>query len=32
MKLPMLDPHEVLHYVHTKLDLTVQAESVSSYW
>ena len=28
----MLDPHEVLHYVHTKLDLTVQAESVSSYW
>ena len=28
----MLDPHDVLHYVHTVLDLTVEPESVRSYW
>ena len=32
MKLPLLLPHEVLHYVHTELDLTVDSESVRSYW
>ena len=32
MKLQMLDPHDVLHYVHTQLGLTVQPESVRSYW
>ena len=32
MDIPMLDPHDVLQYVHTELDLTVEAESVRSYW
>lgn len=32
MDIPILDAHDVLHYVHTELDLTVEAESVRSYW
>lgn len=32
MGIPMLDPHDILHYVHSVLDLTVAPESVRSYW
>ena len=30
--IPILDPHEILHYVHTVIGLTVHPESVRCYW
>ena len=32
MEIPILYPHEVLHYVHSVVKLTVHDESVASYW
>ena len=32
MDIPILDPHDIQHYVHSDLDLTVESESVRSYW
>ncbi|CAE7567602.1 unnamed protein product [Symbiodinium sp. CCMP2456] len=32
MDIPFLDPHDILHYVHSELQLTVEPESVQSYW
>ena len=32
MEVPMLEPHTLLHHVHTVLGLTVEQESVRSYW
>ena len=32
MDIPFLDPHDILHYVHSDLQLTVETESVRSYW
>ena len=32
MKLPLLLPRDVLHCVHTEIGLTVEIESVRSYW